>query len=167
VSRFFVAIEVPLELRKKIYKELVKPLAKLKPVKEENLHITLCFIGEANEAQVSEKLKDINFEPFRARLHEIGEFDKRVAWLGVQAEEAEKLADEISAKLNIKNEQGFNGHLTLARGKEGVNFYEAFAKIKNNHFDERFIVGRIILFKSELAKEGPTHTKVKEFTAKC
>lgn len=166
MSRLFLAIEIPAELRKKIFKELVKPLAKLKTVKEENLHITLCFIGEADEAQVVKKLEGLSFEPFRARLHEVGEFSGRVAWLGVQAEEAEKLAGDINAKLGIKDEQGFNGHLTLARGKEKVNFYEEFAKIKKAPFDERFIVGRIILFRSELAKEGPTYSKAKEFTTK-
>ena len=166
MSRLFLAIEIPAELRKKIYKDLVKPLAKLKAVKEDNLHITLCFIGEADEKQVIEKLGGLSFEPFRARLHEVGDFGGRVAWLGVQADEAEKLAEDISAKLGIRNDQGYKSHLTLARGKEGVDFYKEFAKIKKSIFDERFIVGRIILFRSELAKEGPTYSKAREFTAK-
>ena len=84
----------------------------------------------------------------------------------MQAEEAEKLAEDINARLGVKSEHGFEGHLTLARGKEGTDFHKEFAKIKKSAFDDRFIVGRIILFRSELAKEGPTYSKVKEFTAK-
>jgi len=49
MKRLFVAIEVPKKLREKIFADLSEPLLNVNKTIANNLHITLCFIGDVSE----------------------------------------------------------------------------------------------------------------------
>ena len=75
--RLFVAITLPQETRKRIFEKLCKkiPTNGFKVVGEQNLHITLAFIGETPEElaqELGQRLSSIRFRPFKARLAGIG-----------------------------------------------------------------------------------------------
>jgi len=164
MARLFVAIEIPAPVRKAIFKELIAPLEGLKPVKEENVHLTLCFVGEAQEKAAAKKLDEIEFAPFEIKIHGVSRFEENVVWLGANANEAGLLAQKICSALKVNPEKVYASHITLARGKEGADFFHEFAKVKNSGFHETLKVNKFALMKSELTKEGPVYTKVKEFT---
>ena len=163
MTRLFVSVELPKELREKIYGELSEKLWGLRVVAKENLHLTICFIGEENEETVSEKLSGIGFEKFKVRLKGIGKFGKNVVWLGAESEELKALAEKVCGALGI--EQEFSGHLTLARSSKKGNFFGCFDRIRGNELDEEFEVKNFSLMKSTLTPAGPVYKVMGKFSA--
>lgn len=168
-DRLFVAIEIPEALKKRIFAELAEPLSGVKKTSEKNLHITLCFIGEAKERKTAEALSKIGFEKFEVALGGTGKFGDRIIWLEAKSEEMNLLAEKISETLEIKGGKKFSGHITLARAKNNQNpsvFLKEFEKIKDKKIGEKFSVEKFLLMKSELRRDGSVYSILKEFPAK-
>jgi len=163
VSRLFVAIEIPKEIRKRIFEELVKPLGSLRRVAEENIHSTLCFIGEEKESEIIEKLRKLKGKKFDAAITETGHFGDRVIWVGFEGEGAEELYENVHDVLRIKPDHRFSGHITLARNHNASDFFKDFLKIRGKRIDAKFTVEKVALFRSILTKNGPVYEKVEEF----
>lgn len=174
--RLFIAIPLPEEVQtqlSEIQKKL--PEAKLNLVRE--FHLTLKFLGEVKENEVSklkETLAKVKVETFEAKLSEIGVFDERfikVVWAGVEPKEKiTKLQQEIEKALAgmFSKEDRFTSHVTLARVKHVKNkkaFLEKLAKI--NPEKTSFTVKSFQLVKSTLAKEGPVYEVLGNFDSKA
>lgn len=96
----------------------------------ENLHITLCFLGEV-EAQCLTLLKEILFSikgpPLSLTLNQLGLFKRgkgNTLWLGMEENRVlEALQKELSYLLRannfVLNDQAFFPHITLAREAKG------------------------------------------------
>ena len=93
LSRIFIAIDFPDEVIKEVAR-VQKILGTRKFIGKmtelENLHLTLKFLGEINNAKLEEikkKLKDIKFSEFEARLEDIGTFSRqgnpKIAWIKI------------------------------------------------------------------------------------
>ncbi len=171
--RLFIAVQVPEELRAKmagIAKEL--DMDGIRPVKEQNMHITLRFIGETSEEKVNEikeRLREVKFEKFNCLLKGTGTFPNdeyvRVVWTGI---ESDKKLEELSGKVNqalaeIPGDEKFSAHLTLARVKKKVDVKGFLGK----HQEEfgSFSVESFELVKSVLESDGPKYTTVAVFNA--
>jgi RNA 2',3'-cyclic 3'-phosphodiesterase len=129
--RLFIAIEIPGEIGNALaafLKELQKTAPKAKWVRPENLHLTLKFLGETDEAmlgQIEGSLKTIRSpEPVVLEFRGLGLFPNekrpRVFWLGMEASaNLWRLASDIDRsvqQLGFPLEQRpFTPHLTLAR----------------------------------------------------
>lgn len=100
-----------------------------KPVKNENFHITLFFLGNIR-SEVVEKVKakivQVEFDPIHVTLTGIGAFpyptSARVIWVGVGegAQELVCLAERVVQKLSeigFKPDRPFSPHLTVLRAK--------------------------------------------------
>ncbi|MFA6268993.1 MAG: RNA 2',3'-cyclic phosphodiesterase [archaeon] len=164
MKRLFVAIELPKKLRETIEKELIEPLNTVKKVPATNLHITLCFLGDANEAgekEILKRLSQIKFEPFQILIGTIGQFDERVIWLSAEARELYDLAEGVSKTLGTDSE--FSGHITIARANDGTDFAKEFSKIKNKRVYQTLKVKNFALFESKLTPEGSVYSKVEDF----
>ena len=110
--RTFIAIEIinenVLNSIKKVQSEL---RINAKPVKIENIHFTLMFLGEISES-VNEKIQTsldlIKFESFEIKFEGVGVFPKpkspRVVWIGTDGQSGEKLK-EIAKSANKRSEQ--------------------------------------------------------------
>lgn len=74
--RTFIAIEIPEKIKREIEKiQNQLPEFDGKLTKRENLHLTLKFLGEVDEEKiekVKEKLKEIKYKGFEAKLDKIG-----------------------------------------------------------------------------------------------
>ncbi len=87
---------------------------------EENLHLTLAFIGEYPDAQpVRDALESVRFAPFAIRLDGVGRFDD-LWWAGVEASAPlAALARRVRRALADGNipfdRKGFSPHITLIR----------------------------------------------------
>lgn len=177
MKRLFVAVPLTAEIKGQITplrEELKASGADLKLVAVENLHFTLKFLGEVDESRISEiveQLSSFSPKPFFLSLRGVGVFPSRekinVIWMGIESTELIALMKEINPTLNYirKEEREETPHLTIARVKSGKNkeqLQKLVEKYKNTLFGE-MMVDKIILYESELGKEGPRYTVVQEF----
>src|SRR5882672_8387714 len=129
--RLFVALDLDAGIRRSIatYLQGVRGLAPdARWAKPEALHVTLKFIGEQPEGEVSRiqnALAEIRVPPIFLAFHGYGFFPTvkaaRVFWIGIEASAAlPHLATQVDtalATLEIpREEHAYTPHLTLARG---------------------------------------------------
>ena len=174
--RAFIAINLPKDTKNKI-SELENDFKKcdlaFKWVKPENLHLTLKFLGNVSEEQIT-KIKEVitkvsgKFAAFNASFNSFGFFpnEKRpkVFFISIDKEELLKsiaagLEEELET-LGFERENRFKSHITLARIKDLKNIESLKEKIKSAQLDEQFPAEAIILYKSTLTKEGPIYGKI-------
>ena len=174
--RAFIAIDLPERIKSKIA-ELENDLKKcdlaFRWVKPENLHLTLKFLGNIDQEQVS-KIKEAiakvsgKFAAFETSFNGFGFFPNerrpRVFFISIDKEEllksiATELEEELET-LGFEKEGKFKSHITLARIKDLRNIESLKAKIKNTQLDEKFPTDTISFYKSILIKEGPIYGKI-------
>ncbi len=125
--RLFVAIELSDEMKKAAV-QILHTLKKNKvtgnytPV--QNLHVTLCFIGEVSDSKpIEEALSTVTFKPFKLGFTEIGNFGDliHIGTRGGQginnlAASIRKTFDEAGIEYDKKK---FVPHITLIRKASG------------------------------------------------
>lgn len=177
--RCFIAINLPKEIRKEILRvqrELEnKKVWQGKLTEEENLHLTLKFLGEIPEEKVEEvkkRLRDIKFPRLNVYLGNLGVFTKqqiKVVWVHIIGEELlglQKWVDEVLWDLFPK-EKRFMSHLTIARvkfAKDKKLFLEKLERIKTKNLN--FKVNSFLLLKSDLKPLGPIYSELEEYPLK-
>jgi RNA 2',3'-cyclic 3'-phosphodiesterase len=171
MHRLFVAIRPPEEIRDLLIDTMDEGPG-LSWVPEDNLHLTLRFIGEVERPlanDVAAALGRIRFEPFALRLKGIGKFEQRnggALWAGVEPREpVAALAAKVeracvSAGLEPER-RAFHPHITLARWKRGnAGAVEAFVRRNSDLSSDPFGVDRFILFESKLSRHGAHYIEV-------
>lgn len=181
--RTFVSVDLedPMVLsRVKRVKDSLESLdVDLKPVEDENLHITLIFIGEISDIQaelVKEALGEVSFPTFTAHLKGVGCFPScnrpRVIWIGVR-EGAEKLIELYRrvagalrrTKVQFEEERDYTPHLTIARVRSGRNVWrlsEAIVGLEDEDFGW-IRVAEFRLKKSTLTPRGPIYETISSY----
>ena len=125
--RLFIAIDLPNEVKAHLasLQAIPEDIARISWVKQDNIHITLKFLGEVkDDGQVIKTLEIIKAKPFTPTLSQIGVFPSenyvRVIWAGLQDEtpvfELHKLID-IALSRQFPMEKQFLGHITIGRVK--------------------------------------------------
>lgn len=156
----------------KIQEGIASSSARLKLVEGQNLHFTLKFLGDVEEARldlVKKTMEEVlkGFEPFYMRLVGVGAFPKvsrpNVVWVGVEegreifVDMAKELDRALSRHGFKRESKGFEPHLTIARvkGYSGdlpeVIKRIADAKVGLLHVSE------VRLKKSTLTPQGPIY----------
>jgi 2'-5' RNA ligase len=139
-------------------------------------HITLKFLGDIDESYVPSLIKGL-----QNAIHEVQCFDTtcgglgcfpnahqpRVIWLGVKKDlrliELQKLTENVCTLLGFpEEEKKFSPHLTLGRVKGNLMpaelmFLDGRIKSEANSSSLIMPVTKIVLFKSQLARTGPTY----------
>ena len=172
--RVFISLNIPKEIKKEIKKIQNKlPEFNGKITEENNLHLTLKFLGEISEQRVEEirkKLRKINFRKFKSSFDFLGVFSSsseefiRIIW--VHLTNCENLQKKIDNSLEdlFEKEKRFMSHLTIARVKnikDKQNFAERINKI---NFEKReFEVSKFCLMKSTLFRDGPKYELIEEY----
>ena len=157
-------------------KELFSGIKGVKPVRKQNLHLTMKFLGEIEEDKVNkvvEALGKVEFNPFKLSINKIGLFpnEKRIRVLWVDAEPAEPLIElkkEIDKALpQFKDDHPFSAHLTFARIKyiaSDEDKKKILELITNTKIEKKeFLVDKFKLYKSTLMPEGPVYEVVASF----
>ncbi|HIE05502.1 MAG TPA: RNA 2',3'-cyclic phosphodiesterase [bacterium (Candidatus Stahlbacteria)] len=166
--RCFIATPIPDGVRKSIsnYINRVRnSLSGIRWVKEDNIHITIRFLGEINEETVEKtkeliRLKGRVFKPFNCEIGGIGYFPSarraKVIWVGIKegADELRRVFSELEEEiigLGFKKEKPFHPHLTIgrAKGPRPLNLPDIEGHI--------FQVREIILYRSTLTPSGPIY----------
>lgn len=177
--RLFIAIEVPEEIKERVYRaiEPVKALkADVRWVSSEGFHLTLKFLGEVDEKgleEVKAALGGLSAIPQTTmRVQGAGAFpglkNPRVVWIGAEepsgrlAAMQKELEDRLEAQGFPREDRPFHPHLTVGRVKSFKRTREladGLGALKGLLFGE-FPLEEVVLFKSELKPTGAVYTKL-------
>jgi RNA 2',3'-cyclic 3'-phosphodiesterase len=180
--RAFIAIDLPYETKQeiiKIQKELEKEnLFTGKLTEEENLHLTLKFLGETSEneiEEIKELLGEIKFDKFKVHLSDIGVFSPsfiKIIWIKLEGPGVFNLQKKIDETLIdlFTPEVKFMSHITIARVKQIKDKEKLinFLKIEEENLKKKkidFKIDKFYLKKSELLKKGPLYTNIEEYNS--
>lgn len=177
--RLFIATDLSEEVKQEI-ERIKQPFAGIKgvkPVKKENIHITLKFLGDVEEnyiSRIKDALSKVSFEPFKLNLNKIGYFPNgkqiRVLWIdAVPIEPLRELKQKIDAALpEYKDDHpSYSVHLTFARIKyiaSDDDKKKLLELLTNTKVEKKeFLVDKFKLYKSTLTLEGPVYGVVAGF----
>jgi RNA 2',3'-cyclic 3'-phosphodiesterase len=190
--RTFIAVEIPPQMQKTIQQQ-TEPLRKkvgsslVRWVPEQNLHLTLQFLGDISPANVDLLTQMLRAEAdscpsFEIELSGLGSFPNlrspRVIYIGIQAPacpepgrraELEALYHGIqsaSARLGYESEsRPFSPHLTIGRVRQNVSSSEQQKirrALEETKIDSLGIarVDSVHLYKSDLKPTGSVYTRL-------
>ena len=177
--RLFIAIELPSNVRRTLADHIQRlrealPEASASWAREENLHLTLKFLGDTELNRVDALSQAIQraanaAEPFEINIESCGAFPPngapRVLWVGVQdprgqlASLQRKLEDECANVGFAREQRPFRPHLTIARIRNPRGASRLGQVHKEAGFDpETVVVSHLALIRSELLSNGSRHT---------
>jgi 2'-5' RNA ligase len=167
--RLFVAVDMPHDLQERLG-NMFFGIPGAKWVAEEQLHLTLRFIGEVDGGvfdDIREALGEIKADSFTMQLKGMGYFPPRkspnVLWVGI--EKNEKLTilrnriEAVVVKTGLLPEQRkFSPHITLAR-LQGTPLLKITNFLAGNSLfeSEPFQVSEFHLYSSLLTSKGAIH----------
>ena len=170
-KRVFFSVGIPPAIREKIALDLLQELPQgVKPVKKENLHFTLAFVGDWPAEKIPELVeagKKVSVKAFDIEVSGVGQFNSRVLWIGIVRglEEMEAIARQIGKALGLP-EQKFSAHLTIARNKslDAGEFAGLAERLGRKKFSEKFRAEGFELMESELLPGGPEYKTLHSFS---
>ena len=175
--RIFVGIKIP----EKAILETLKIQAQLEKkrlfqgnwTRQENLHLTLKFLGEISACQlqdVRESLDSIKIPLFEAALGNVGVFCSskitRIIWIHILGTEVLKLQKEIDTALSDQflPESRFMSHLTIARVKKVSDNEQLIQEVNKIQIRAQpFEVNEFKLIQSTLSSSGPVYTTLSNY----
>jgi len=178
--RAFFALPLSKEQRGEIAR-MIDPLRRerepVRWVHEENLHVTLRFLGNVTpgvRASLEESMQEVaaGLSPFSFRIGPAGAFPSirraRVLWVGLSRGEEEVGAlahrvEEAVRRIGFEEEKRFHAHITVGRTKGPLSpgFRERFTALLAEPV-ERQAAG-FQLMKSTLTREGAIYEVLREF----
>ncbi len=172
IDRLFIAIDPPANIMGGLAR-ICHGIQGARWVPEEQLHLTLRFIGEVDRQtmiRIDETLRGLRFSPFSLALAGTGFFPPRgmprVIWAGLRkSEELLDLQRRMESRLVHKagitpEERRYHPHITLARlkkpgaGQSVRNFLSLHAGLASPEFR----VEAFHLYSSRLSPKGAIHT---------
>lgn len=165
--RLFYSIPVPDEVRYELRKAADSMGPDWRPSTEAQLHVTLAFMGEVPEEDLSEVITagdhaTAHIAPFSVKLGDSGGFPNdhspRVWFIRVESPDLVRLADALRPGVaRWADTKPFKAHLTLARPR---SHHAVGRSVK---IDRSWRVDRFELVRSTLGSDGAAHTVVKGF----
>ena len=181
--RAFIAVEIaPQTVR-----QISAVVADLKPripgirwVSSTNFHFTLKFLGDIEESKIEPIAQALElalhpFPRFTINAKDLGVFPDlkrpRVLWIGLEGKELLELASKVEKALEplgfVPEKREFKPHLTVGRWRQfdraSRNFLEELQKWQGHEFGVS-TVAEVILFQSELRREGAIYHRLKVVT---
>lgn len=166
MHRLFVAIRPPEAIRDLLI-DAMDDSPELRWVGDEQLHLTLRFVGEVERPVANDlaaALDQIRFDKFELRVSGVGRFDQRrggALWAGVEpkapvtalAAKIERICQEVGL---APERRAFHPHITLARwrGRSSPAADKLVEQTRGLSSDP-FEVDRFVLYESHLSRHGP------------
>lgn len=179
--RVFIAIELPASVRQRIKDHIdglrhALPDARASWSREENLHLTLKFLGDTPVSQVetlsqATKRAARKALPFEIVVKGCGAFpprgQPRVLWIGIEDPSGhlgklqEGLADECAQAGFARETRPFHPHLTIARLRRPQGSRQLAALHEEMGFETETVgASGLAVVRSELRSEGSRHTVI-------
>ncbi|HEU5482313.1 MAG TPA: RNA 2',3'-cyclic phosphodiesterase [Sphingomicrobium sp.] len=174
MHRLFVAIRPP-EIIRDLLIDAMDDSPALRWVGDEQLHLTLRFIGEVDRPtadDIADGLGRVRFPGFELRISGAGRFEQRnggAIWAGVEprkpvADLATKIERVCQSSGLEPERRAFHAHMTLARwNRRNAEAARDFERRHSDLSSEPFVVDRFILFESRLSRHGPHYQEVAEY----
>ena len=174
MHRLFVAIRPPQAIRDRLI-DAMADSAELRWVGDEQMHLTLRFIGEVERPlaeDIAAALSRIRSDPFELGVTGVGIFEQRsggALWAGVQPKPpvtalAAKVERACTAAGLEPERRAFYPHITLARfNRAGATAGRAFLDRNRALASPAFAVDHFILYESHLSRHGPHYEEVADF----
>jgi 2'-5' RNA ligase len=171
MHRLFVAIRPPGDIRDRLV-DAMADSPELGWVGDDNLHLTLRFIGEVERPladDIALALSRIRSAAFALRVTGVGIFERRsggALWAGVEpkppvAALAAKVERACVAAGLEPERRAFHPHVTLARFKrDGARAAHAFLERNRALASPPFAVDRFILYQSHLSRHGAPNEEI-------
>tara|TARA_B100001248_G_C27373418_1_gene452892 strand:+ start:323 stop:901 length:579 start_codon:yes stop_codon:yes gene_type:complete len=180
--RTFLCIPVPSEVKSKknmLFSTLQHSSSKINWVKNENLHLTVKFIGYTRESYIPKIINKVNnvtsnYEPFSLSVKGTGCFPKkerpRTLFMGIEGKinllnNLVKTIEVQLEKLDFpKDRSNYIPHITIAR----VNYPQSQTPdvnlfLKSSYDPIDLSIDRVQFFSSELLPSGAIYSLVKTF----
>jgi len=183
--RSFLAFDISDEMRgelSSLISFLSGKVSGVKWMKPELLHGTLKFFGDVEEELLSgDVIRVIERElrhqsPLKLSGHGVGVFPNwrypSVIWAGLQGDTEPMIGlhsrlEEVFRDFGFKEDKRtFRMHLTLGRAKGSFGGAKDFIRVLEKMSDSEFgetVVDSLTLYKSELTKDGPIYTALRNF----
>lgn len=174
MHRLFVAIRPPEDVRDVLI-DAMDDSSLLRWVGDEQLHLTLRFIGEVDRPlanDIAAALGAIRAPKFVLRVRGVGKFERRnggALWAAVEPREpvialAAKVERALQQAGLEAEHRAFAPHITLARWNRGSSeAVEAFVRRNSTLESDRFEVGRFILYESHLSRHGAHYEEIANY----
>ena len=129
MAKLFVAVELATATTAELLRLQPPPMPGIRLVEQDQMHLTLHFLGEASTQAVSAKLQQLIQAPFTLEFDGVGQFPSAggdvTLWAGVRKSEAllrlHRSIGEVLATIGFKIEaRPYSPHVTLARLGPGV-----------------------------------------------
>jgi 2'-5' RNA ligase len=179
--RIFIAIELPASTRQRLKDHIDRlrdalPDARASWSREENLHLTLKFLGDTPVSQI-ETLSQVAKRsaskaiPFELIVTGAGVFpprgQPRVLWIGVEdvsgqlGKLQQALEDGCDKEGFARETRPFHPHLTIARLRKPHGSRELAALHEEMGFEAETVrASALVVVRSELGSEGSRHTVI-------
>jgi 2'-5' RNA ligase len=178
--RLFIAVELPGEVRRALHgtaRKFGSSMARIKWVEEDNIHLTLKFLGEVPEgkaAEIKAALESVASGHFNARVTGFGVFPGyeyvRVIWAGLEPRDRfEALHEGIEralSPLGFARDGRFTPHVTIGRVRSVSDkkaLSEALKSLDAAEVEREFAVEGFRLKKSTLTPKGPLYEDISSF----
>lgn len=168
--RIFVGIAMPAGVRR-LLSSLGSTIPGARPVPEDQIHLTLRFIGEVEVNQfhdIRERLFEIDARPLTTAIRGVGHFPPRgkprIVWAGLEsAGDIMILRNKVNYLLRLcgvePERRKFHPHVTIARLRNSPpERVAAFLQTNALLQSPMIVIDRISLYSSRLHPDGATHT---------
>jgi 2'-5' RNA ligase len=172
MQRLFLAIDLPDEIKDGISGIVGRALDGARRVPREQLHLTLRFIGDADEKifqAIKKELATIRGTSFSLTIKGVGHFpprrEPRVLWVGMEESvplhDLQKKIEQSLINAGIAaDERSFSPHITIARLRETPLAKVASLEEKHREFAAGpFSANEFYLYSSVLTREGAIHKR--------
>lgn len=175
MHRLFVAIRPPPAIRDLLI-DAMDDSPELGWVGDDNLHLTLRFIGEVETPlgrDIAAALERVRSAPFELRIAGAGAFERRgggALWAGVEPREpVAALAAKVERACQTAGlepeRRAFHPHITLARfNRSSRSRVQPFLERTRALASKPFPVTSFTLYESHLSRHGAHYEEVAEFS---
>jgi len=174
MHRLFVGLRPPPAIRAQLLK-LMGGVTGARWQDDEQLHLTLRFIGEIERPQAEDvaiALSNIHYPPVQVALAGVGQFDSRgrpnALWAGVRPHDAlaelHKKIDQALVRCGLAPERrAYLPHITLARMNASAGTTDRFLESHAGLASPAFTLDHFVLFESTLGSEGARYAVVERY----
>jgi len=182
MKRLFIAIKFhPTEALIDVFRSLKENLQedKIKWVEEHNLHLTLKFFGDTEEARIPAIRRALKAAAERSPGFELelkgtgifgSRYDPRVIWFGIEPNPSlqdlyANLWEELGNLGYVPDSQNFVPHLTIGRVKyiRDKRFFQEAVQQYRDEYIQKETVRELYLYESILRPEGPVYKIIENF----
>lgn len=172
--RLFIGLDLPPEIKTHLISAMGS-VAGARWQREDQLHLTLRFIGEADRhlaADIDSALAALHHPPIPLALEGAGVFGKpgrpETLWVGVKPlaplRTLHNKVDQALSRVGLPPEtRQYTPHITLARLRGRTGALDSFMAQSGGITSPSFLVGHICLFESRLSQEGSHYSILERY----